>query len=211
MGKTPAGSSLPSLSSISGRFLRNKHPPTIENKTHSPDQREPYVLAPLRAGNMRLSWPPLGKWTRSNDQSGCNLIRPQYEVLEISVGIIQTWKRQSDHCQQVCADFHSCGQHSAKALRCWTHCTAPGDIGWQLPPSCLLRKCGLVSSQGAGKQMTAELCKVASQGPECQAPFQRLVRTPLMGHPGWLGHSLSKVVCMVQGTQLLGKLKPGIA
>lgn len=133
VGKTPAGSVLPSLSSISGRFLRNKQPPTTENKTHSPDQREAYVLAPLGAGNMRLSCPPLRKWTRSNDQSGCNSIRPRFEFLEISVGIIQTRKRQSDPCQQVCADFHSCGEHCAKALRSWTHCAAPADMGAAAP------------------------------------------------------------------------------
>ena len=130
MGKTPTGSSLPSLSSISGRFLRNKHPPTIENKTHSPDQREPSVLPryPLSIGNMRLSCPPLGKWTRSSDHSGCDLIRPQSEFLEISVGITQTGKKSSGYCQQVCADVYSCGQHSAKASRCWTLGTAPADI-----------------------------------------------------------------------------------
>lgn len=83
---------------------------------------------------MRLSWPPLGKWTRSNDQSGCDLIRPQFEFLEISIGIIQTGKRQPGHCQQVCAAFHSCGQHSAKASRCWTLCSAPADIGAAAPP-----------------------------------------------------------------------------
>ena len=157
MGKTPTGSLLSSSSCISGRFLRNKHPPTIENKTPSPDQREPYVLAPLRAGHMRLSWPPGEKWTRSNDQSGCDLIRPQFEFLEISVGIIQTSKRQSGHCQQVCADFHSCGQHSAKASRCWTLCSAPADIRAAATPFLPAKTVCFGQQPRIRKQVTAEL------------------------------------------------------
>lgn len=123
------------------------------------------------------------------------------------MGIIQTGKKKaSGHRQQVCADFHSCGQHSAKASGDRTLCTALRTSGQQLPLSCLLRQCSLVSSQGSRKQVTAELCEMASWGSECQAPLQRLVSTPSLGHPGWPGHSLSKVVCVVQGTQLLGKL-----
>lgn len=135
-------------------------------------------------GNRRLSWSPLGKWTRSNDQSGYNLIRSQCEFLEISVGDNSDWqKKASGHRQQVCADFHSCGQHSAKASGDRTLCTALRTSGQHLPLSCLLRQCSLVSSQGSRKQVTAELCEMASWGSECQAPLQRLVSAPSLGHP----------------------------